>query len=273
MDEARVYRNYHGEFINSRVVNGLRLADAVYASKLELPRHSHRHGGFCLVLQGGYTESYGKTSLECRPSSVKFQPAGEEHTDVYGGEAVRCFILELNTDWLARVGASALVGNTPLVHKSGALAGLMTRLRAEFHSADAESPLLIEGLTLELIAETSRGRRRAPEGRPPLWLERAKELIYEQFSEPLTLSLIAKFVGVHPVHLASSFRRHYHSSIGEYLRHRRVEFACQKIFTSNDSLAEIAVAAGFANQSHLSKTFKRVTGMSPAKYRAARRPS
>ncbi len=174
MDEARVYRNYHGEFINSRIVNGLRLADAVYASKLELPRHSHRHGGFCLVLPGGYTESYGKTSLECRPSSVKFQPAGEEHTDVYGGEAVRCFILELDTDWLSRVGASALVGNTPMVHKSGALAGLMTRLRAEFHSADAESPLLIEGLTTreprhpdELGRNRRNARHRCP-GSPSL---------------------------------------------------------------------------------------------------------
>lgn len=73
MKAERVYRNYHGEFINSRVVKGLRLAEAVYASKLELPKHLHPHGGFCLVLQGSYTESYGKTLLECEPESVKFQ--------------------------------------------------------------------------------------------------------------------------------------------------------------------------------------------------------
>jgi AraC family transcriptional regulator len=272
MKDERVYRNYHGEFINSRVVKGLPLAEALYASKLELPKHSHRHGGFCLILQGGYTESYGKTLLECSPASVKFQPAGEEHSDVYGSEMVRCFIIELQSDWLTRMGASALVGNNPLVHKSSSLAWLMMRLRAELHSKDDESPLLIEGLVLELIAETSRSRRRL-EGKPPLWLQQAKELIYEQFSDPLTLSLIAKLVGVHPVYLASSVRRYYHQSIGEYLRHRRVEFACHKISTSNDSLAEIALAAGFANQSHLTRTFKRVTGMSPAKYRTARRPS
>jgi AraC family transcriptional regulator len=273
MKDERVYRNYHGEFISSRVVKGLLLAEAVYASKLELPKHSHRHAGFCFILQGGYTESYGKELLECEPSSVKFQPAGEEHSDVYGNEMVRCFIIELQSEWLIRMGAMSLVENNPLVYKNSRLAWLMMRLRAEFQAMEDESPLLIEGLVLELIAETSRGRRRLSGGKPPLWLQRAEEFIHEQFSHPLTLSLIANFVGVHPVYLANSFRRYYHQSIGEYLRHLRVEFACHKIHTSNDALAEIALAAGFANQSHFTQTFKRMTGMSPAKYRAARRPS
>lgn len=273
MKDGQGFSNYHGEFINSRVVKGLLLAETVYASKLELPKHSHRHGGFCLILQGKYTESYGKTLLECEPSSVKFQPPGEEHSDVYGDETVRSFIIELQSEWLTRMGASALLGTSPLVHKSSSLAWLMTRLRAEFQSEEDESPLLIEGLVLELIAETCRSRRMLSEGKPPLWLRQAKEFIDEQFSHPLTLSLIAKFVGVHPVYLASSFRRYYHQSIGEYMRRRRVEFACHRIHTSDDPLAEVALAAGFANQSHFTQTFKRITGMSPAKYRAARRPS
>lgn len=273
MRDEPVYCNYHGEFISSRIVKGLPLAEAVYASKLELPKHSHRHSGFCFVLQGRYTESYGKTLLECEPSYVKFQPAGEEHTDVYGNETVRCFIIELQPEWLTRMGASSLVGNNPLIYKSTTLAWLMARLRAEFQSTEDESPLLIEGLALELIAETSRSRRRLNEDKPPLWLQQAREFIQEHCSTPLTLSLIAEFAGVHPVHLASSFRRYYRQSIGEYLRHRRIEFACHKIHTTNDSLAEIALAAGFANQSHFTRTFKRVTGTSPARYRATRRPS
>lgn len=273
MKEERVYRNYHGEFVNRRVVKGLLLAEAVYASGMELPKHSHRHGGFCLILQGGYTESYGRTSLECGPSSVKFQPAGEEHSDVYGSEAVRCFIVELQTDWLARTGAGALVGDRPLVHRSDTLARLALRLRAEFHNGDDESALLIEGLALELIAEASRGRRSVKEGGPPPWLRQAKEFIGEQFAGPLTLALIAEYVGVHPVHLAASFRRHYRQSVGEYLRERRVEFARHRITATDDSLADIALAAGFAHQSHLTRTFKRLTGTSPGRYRAAgRRP-
>jgi AraC family transcriptional regulator len=273
MKGEQVYCNYHGEFLNSRLVRGLPLAEAVYTPRLELPKHSHRHGGLCLVLQGRYTEYYGQTVLECKPSSVKFHPAGEAHSDVYGNESVHSFIVELPSEWLKRMDASALVGNSPLLYKNSSLAWLMMRLRAEFHSVDDESPLVIEGLVLELIAETSRSRRRLPAGQPPPWLKRAKELLYEQFSHPLSLALIAKFVGVHPVYLAHSFRRYYRLSIGAYLRQRRIEFACHQICTSNDSLAEIALAAGFSNQSHFTRTFKRVTGISPAKYRAARRSS
>lgn len=273
MKDERVYSNYHGEFINSRVVKGLPLAEAVYASNLELKKHSHRHSGFCLILQGGYTESYGKTLLECKPSYVKFQPAGEEHSDIYGNQKVRVFFIELQADWLTHRGASTLIGDNPLIYKSSPLAWLMMRLRAEFYSLDNESLLVIEGLVLELIAETSRSRKKLPVGKPPLWLQQAKEFLYEQFSQPISLSLVAKSVGVHPVYLANSFRRYYQISVGEYLRYRRIEFACNRLIESIDSLAEIALAAGFSNQSHFTRTFKRMTGMSPAKYKAVRHTS
>ena len=223
------------------------------------------------MLEGRSTETYGTTAFECEPWSVKFQPAGEWHTDVYGSEPVRCFIVQLRSEWLTRMEATHLLRDSPLVDKGGDLARLMMRLRAQFQSVDEESPLLIEGLALQLIAETSRSLRKRPNGKPPLWLRRAKEVINDQFSHPLTLSLISGFVGVHPVYLASSFRRHYGRSVGEYLRERRIEFACHRIHTSDDSLADIALAAGFANQSHFTRTFKRVTGMTPATYRSARR--
>lgn len=267
--DDRAYRSYHGELIRRRVVKGLPLAEAVYASRMELPRHSHRHSGFCLVLQGGYTESYGRTYLQCQPLSVKFQPGNEEHSNVYGNANVRCFIVELDAAWLKRMGASEFVGGQPHVHRDRSLSWLMTRLRSEFLLEDGESSLVIEGLVLELIARASRSRVGQAAGQPPQWLRRTRELIHEQFADRLTLSRIASVAGVHPVHLASSFRRHYEQSVGEYLRERRIEIACQKVSESDEPLAGIALATGFASQSHFAQTFRRVTGMTPARYRAA----
>ncbi|MBA4183537.1 MAG: helix-turn-helix transcriptional regulator, partial [Acidobacteria bacterium] len=74
---------------------------------------------------------------------------------------------------------------------------------------------------------------------------------------------------IHPVHLARTFRRSYGYTIAEYVRRLRVDFACSALASSNESLAEIAVNAGFSDQSRFSKTFKRLTNLTPAEYRAA----
>jgi AraC family transcriptional regulator len=79
--------------------------------------------------------------------------------------------------------------------------------------------------------------------------------------------MIGKLVGVHPVHLAGAFRKQYHCTIGDYRRRLRVEFACREICKPDASLAQIAFAAGFANQAHFSRVFKRLTGATPGEYR------
>ncbi len=261
--------DYHASSIKFRVVRELPLAEAEYAANRALPKHAHHHAGFCLVLKGRYTESYGKTALELKPSRVKFQPAGELHSDVYGGERVHCFFVELEREWLTRMCASAFVGNDPMVYHQSDVAWTMMKLRQEFRSMDNESPLIIEGLVLDLVAQTSRRRKSDLPENQVKWLRQARELINDEFCLPLTLSAVAKSVGVHPIYLANSFRRCYGCTVGEHLRRRRVEFACSRIATSNDSLAEVALASGFSNQSHFSRIFRKVTGWTPASYRAA----
>jgi AraC family transcriptional regulator len=132
---------------------------------------------------------------------------------------------------------------------------------------DDLSPLVVEGLMLELIGEASRQFLRL--SRPdPHWLQQARDLIHQQFHDGLTLSLIARSVGVHHTHLAREFRRRYRCTVGEYVRRLRVEFACRQLSSSDMPLSEIAQAAGFVDQSHFTRTFKIRTGMSPARYRS-----
>jgi AraC family transcriptional regulator len=85
------------------------------------------------------------------------------------------------------------------------------------------------------------------------------------------LGEVAREVGVHPVHLAHEFRKFYRESVGEYARRLRLEAACRQIAQTNLSLSEIAANAGFYDQSHLSNTLKRHTGMTPAEFRSAAR--
>ena len=113
-------------------------------------------------------------------------------------------------------------------------------------------------------AETLRASRRS-------WLSQAHELIKSRFLEHLTLGDIAHTVGVHPVTLAREFRHHYDCTVGELVRRERIGFACRELLKPDESIADIAIAAGFYDQSHFAKTFKKLTGITPAEYRVSYR--
>ena len=146
------------------------------------------------------------------------------------------------------------------------------KLYREYRRMDQLSPLIIEGLALEIIAEVTRREFRL-ERRPPRWLLQARDLLQAEFSRNLTLNSLAKSVGIHPVHLATTFRQHYRQTVGEYVRQLRIEYACGELSASDAPLVDIALAAGFFDQGHFSKTFKRFTGISPARFRETMRSS
>lgn len=266
-------RSHNGDVLDSRTVVGISLTETAYAAKLSVPKHSHRHTCFCLVLQGAYTEQYREKALECKPSHLIFRPAEETHSDNFGDSKVRCFIVEFESDWLARFHDPALILNSPAVFRNNSLIWLAMKLRHETRQTDNATSLVVEGLLLELIAGTWRNAINVLERKPPRWLEQAKEILHEQFSERLTLSGIAEAVGVHPAYLTSVFRQHYRCSIGEYLRRLRIEFACREISMTNVPLVDVALAAGFSHQSQFSRIFKRFTGLTPAQYRLTSRLS
>src|SRR5262249_39634372 len=130
------------------------------------------------------------------------------------------------------------------------------------------SALSVEGLALEILAAFSRQTENAPEAYLPGWLRDAKDLLHDRFAETITLNEIAEQVGVHPVRLARAFRQRYGCSLGEYQRRLRLEHACRQLVTTGCSLADIALGAGFADQAHFSRVFKKHTGLTPAKFRA-----
>ncbi len=244
--------------------------ETVYAPTVELPTHSHESTYFCFVLEGSFTEIYGRRSRSCRRSTLVFHPSGETHSD-YFHTGARCFNIQINAEWLERVGQHPSLINTPADFYDGRLASLAAQLYREFREDDEFSRLSIEGLTLEMLAEASRCSVRKSEPCPPRWLRQAREILDERFEESLTLAALSESVGVHPVHLAREFRRFYHCTVGGYVRKRRIEAACQAISTTDAPLAEIALAAGFFDQSHFGKIFKQVMRLSPSAYRKSSR--
>jgi AraC family transcriptional regulator len=180
--------------------------------------------------------------------------------------------MEVEPHWLALLADHSVKLDRVCNYSDGLLLWLITRLYDEFCVMGPASELVIEGLALEIAVEVSRRPRIALERKPPLWLEQVAEMLNERFADSLTLREIARTVGIHPVHLARTFRQHYQCTVGDYVRKLRIEFACRQVLNSSMSLPEIALAAGFSDQSQFSRTFKRAMGITPASFRSATRP-
>jgi AraC family transcriptional regulator len=264
-------RRLYGDILGTASVAGFTLLETVYAPSLNLPMHSHEQAYFCFVLGGNFTEVYGKHSRPCHPSTLIFHPAGETHSDQFHTTS-RCFNIQMNTRWLERAERPSRTINTPADFCGGQLGNLAARLYREFRQLDEFSGLAVEGLALEIIAEASRCSLKEPGRTVPYWIEQVRAILREQLDERPSLVTLAESVDVHPVHLAREFRRFYRCTIGEYVRQSRIEFACHQISTSDSSLSDIALAAGFFDHSHFARTFKTHMGMTPNQYRTLLRP-
>lgn len=261
-----------GVIVKAESVAGLRLTETFCPPNHRAPKHWHELFHFCLIRDGSYTEYCGRRVRECAAHSLISHPPGEAHSSLYHGRGAGSFVIEVDGGWLELARQHSVLLEQAVYFRSGAPVLLAARLYDEFRLMDEASPLAIQGLTLELMAVASRQTAKPRERNPPRWLERTIEILHSSFPAEPPLSGIAHAVGVHPVHLARTFRSHHNCTLGEYFRRLRVEAACRKLSLTDAPLSQIALSVGYYDQSHFSKNFKKAMGVTPARYRAAFRP-
>ncbi|HEY7543310.1 MAG TPA: helix-turn-helix transcriptional regulator, partial [Blastocatellia bacterium] len=151
-----------------------------------------------------------------------------------------------------------------------AISSAALRIHRELRLMDGASALAIEGLMLETLAAVARHSFLSSPPQPR-WLREAHDLLRESYKEQMSLSCIAQAVGVNAAHLAATFHKHYRCTVGEYLRRLRLEHAARELMHSERTIADIAAEAGFYDQSHFTRTFKRFFGTTPSAVRALAR--
>jgi AraC family transcriptional regulator len=244
--------------------------DARFPAGLFIPTHTHEAACVSVVMEGEFSERLMRRDRACARGSVLAKPPLEAHDDAFGRSGSRQLIIEVAPGTLEATYAHGQPWDT-VVHARAAEADTLARsVVRELVIADSVSPLAIEGLTLELLASVWRLQQNRARRCPPAWLLRAREFLSDQFHSSLTVGQVAADAGVHPTHLAREFRAHFGESVGHYVRRLRVEWSKTQLLTTADTLACIAVRAGFNDQSHFTRWFKRQTGVTPHRYRSAR---
>jgi AraC family transcriptional regulator len=243
------------------------LSETQYPGDLRTPWHEHEAPAFCLVLKGCYVQRFRRCEVVYQPPAALFRPGGVEHTDHISPEGAACFIIEPDAAWLAGAGLDRLNRDHTLARAGARARWLFEHALGELRAPDAATPLALEGLVLALGAEFARIPDAAAGRRRPAWLLRTREALDAGFTARLTLSGLATEAGVHPVHLATAFRAAFGTSVGEYIRARRIEAGRLALRDAHRSISEIALTLGFSSQSHFTGVFRRQTGLTPFAYR------
>jgi AraC family transcriptional regulator len=242
--------------------------DLRHPSPRKLPSHSHELPFFAVLMEGLYGERYGRQERQFRPFTVHFRPAGVPHQDEVGPPGVRFFEIEVRPSWRTRLAdCSAALDVARDDCKGGELLWLAMRLFRELYVTAAPDDLSVESLLAELLAAAARMPREGKFQRPA-WLGRIIEKLAVEYAERLTLDDLSREAGVHPVHLSRVFRKCVGKGIGEHVHRLRVRAACEQMQMPEMSIAEISLTLGFADQSHFTRAFRRVVGMTPMAFRS-----
>lgn len=258
----------HTGVIERRVVSDVSLSVNRLSPHLELPTHRHTAGGLGLILDGEITETLGSAAFSCTPGTVFLRPAEAPHSDRVAEGGASIFVIEPSQAWVEHIREHGVFLEAPEMLARGRVSALAAQIYRESRRPDAASPLCIQALLFEIGACLIR-RSEATSMGEPKWLGRVRSRIDDTYGEKLCISDLAREAGVHSVHLARTFRENYGVTVGQYLRGRRIEAAARALRSSDASLVNIALDAGFTSQAHFCTVFRRLVGCTPGEYRRA----
>jgi len=236
------------------------------------PRHSHDGFGIGVMDTGAQRSWSGIGWVESEAGDVITVNPGEMHDGAPFGGARGWRMLYLDAALVARELVDEGEFRPEIARpalRDPVLVGLFARLFARA-TAVAPEPLALEEDLLRTLAHLLRRHGACPRPLPPASpaVAMARRRLDEAPEAPATLAELALLSGVSRFQLLRGFARETGVTPHAYLIQRRVRLARQ-LLTAGHALAEAALEAGFADQSHMTRAFRRQLGVTPARYRAA----
>lgn len=271
MEQARYWRH--------AAVPGVDLLRARYVTH-RYAKHTHETYTIALIEKGVEEFEHGRSLLRAGPGAVALLNPEVVHTGHAGvpeGWSYRVLYPSVRVveDVAAELGAAPGTPHFPetVVDDEGSA----QLVRAAHLAAEHGNPLAASSVMHAALVGLL-GKHALPAGREPAGSPRravravraARELLHERVTAPPTLDELARHTGLGPHALLRAFRAETGLPPHAYLNQVRVRMA-RGLLDSGMPPAEVAAEAGFADQAHLGRHFKRVVGVPPGAYQRAHR--
>lgn len=276
----------HAEIVTVKMAAGtsIELMRTCYRAQT-FPKHTHEFFTIGLMVRGAGSLWYQGAERITRLGDVVVIPPGEVHT---GALAPGAHVLEYVAAHVPAEVVAACVGRdggrdqtpdiaSPVV-RDEVVAGQLRRLDHAMRSDASDPADADEALTAAIgflvgrhtrghspgLENNCRGRGRDAE---PRVVQLAREMLDDCYGDGVQTSLasLALRAGVTPFHLVRVFSRAVGLSPHQYLVQTRVRRATE-LLASGMPCSSVAATTGFADQSHLTRQFKRYLGITPASY-------
>lgn len=246
--------------------------DAVEAeTRHSFPRHMHEQFGIGLIHRGAQKSLSGRGMVEAGPGNTITVNPGEVHDGMPIGDHGRAWRMlyfkpRLIADVIEDVTEGATVEfefHQPVM--SGSLPA--RRFQHLYRALTREAETLAGEEALLTLIAALRPRPRLLPAPSPL-IDRLRAMIDDDPARALTLADLSGESGLSRFQIVRSFAQSCGLTPHAYILQRRINIA-RRLIGRKTSLAEAALAAGFSDQSHMTRLFRRTFGVSPGAYAAA----
>jgi AraC family transcriptional regulator len=262
--------------------DGIAMESFTDVPAVAIPDHDHPTHFINLLTHGNLTAEWtmgGKTrSAENNPWTLYLLPAGTRDRLTWSGPSTR-IVLVMEPRFLARsLEETAHLDDVELIMqwnlRDRHIQSLILALHADLEDGSPAGPLYGESLAVTLGHYLIRrhsvrsGSAAAPRGgMPSVRLNRVLDFINHNLARDMRLQELAQVAGMSPNYFCEMFKDSTGLTAYQYVLRRRIDRARQYLRDPKITLAAVGVATGFADQSHFTKVFRRLVGVTPAQFR------
>lgn len=256
---------FYGQTNTTINLEGITLTDTVYTHD-KVDWHYHKNAYFTFILQGNVIEGNKKEIYNCSAGDLLFHNWQEPHYNIKPEGFTRGFHIEIEEEWFRELDFKTkdLQGSIKIADPD--LKFLLYKIFRATKENESSILLSIQTLLLETLSKMIHHQKNDSQKKPN-WVSELNNILNDQFSDSLSLDYLSKQLHIHPVHLSRDFSKYFNSGLGEYIRKIKIQKSLELISQKKLDLTAIAFECGFSDQSHFTRCFKEINGITPSQYR------